>query len=145
MTVSVAAVMRHCRNYFETGYLDGTFRITCNALFGADGARWVYISGSMQHNGVWQVQDGYLVGRSVEGLMDEEFDGRVWFLDPPDDFLELVKEMQVYEEKNPVTALVRERFGNYERQLDAAQMGKSWDVAFNASLIRYKRMFTEVR
>lgn len=146
MSVSVAAVMRQCRNYFETGYIDGTFRITGNALSGAEGAHWVYISGSAFHSGVWEVCDGYLTGRSVEGLHDEEFEGRVWFLDPPEEFLELCKTIKTYEEKNPVGAFVQERFGEYSYM--RGQMGKAadmgWQSAFAPALTEYRRMFTEV-
>ena len=144
MAVSIAAVMRHCRNYFETGYMDGTFRITGNLLPEAKGARFVCISGSLMHNGVWESCDGFLTGRSVDGLKDEEFDGRVWLLAPPVDFLELVKTISEYEEKNPVSALASETFGNYARTWNAEQIGKSWSVAFNASLLPYRKMFTEV-
>ena len=146
MTVSVGSVMRYCRNYFEKGYIDGIFRITGNALsdVGND-VHWVYISGSMNHDGVWNICNGYLTGRTVEGLGDEEFDGRVWLLAPPVDFLDLVNQMRDYEGKNPVSALSSETFGGYSRTWNAAQIGKSWEVAFNSSLIPYKRMFTEVR
>ena len=146
MAVSVAAVMRHCRNFFESGYIDGTFRITGNALPDVeDSARWVYISGSKMHDGVWEIDEqGFLTGRSVDGLMDEEFTGRVWLLAPPVDFLEVCKTIREYEEKNPVSALASETFGNYARTWNAEQIGKSWSVAFNASLLPYRKMFTEV-
>ena len=148
MAVSVAAVMRHCRNYFETGYMDGTFRITGNAL-SADvgGAHFVYISGSMMHDGVWNICNGYLTGRSIEGLEDEEFDGRVWLLAPPVDFLETVKAMQEYEEKNPVSALASETFGGYSRTW--ATGGKPSTMTgfavFRDQLTPSIRMFTEVK
>ena len=146
MAVSVAAVMRQCRNYFETGYIDGTFRITGNALSGAEGAHWVYISGSAYHNGVWEVCDGYLTGRSVEGLHDEEFEGRVWYLDPPEEFLELCKTIKTYEEKNPVGAFVQERFGEYSyvRGYSGSAADIGWQKAFAVELTEYRRMFTEV-
>lgn len=147
MAVSIAAVMRHCRNYFETGYIDGTFRITGNVLPDVLGARFVCISGSNMHDGVWEVADGFLTGRSVEGLKDEEFDGRVWLLAPPVDFLELVKTISEYEEKNPVTALASESFGGYSRSWNG--QGKPSEqvslCVFATSLAPYKRMFTEVR
>lgn len=146
MAVSVAAVMRQCRNYFETGYIDGTFRITGNALSGADGARWVYISGSECHNGVWEVYNGYLTGRSVAGLHDEEFEGRIWFLDPPPEFLALCETIKTYEEKNPVGAFAQERFGEYSymrNMRSGADTG--WAASFRNELAQYRRMFTEVR
>ena len=147
MAVSVAAVMRHCRNFFEVGYLDGTFRITGNALPDAKDAHYVYISGSLYHDGVWEICNGYLTGKSIEGLEDEEFDGRVWLLAPPIDFLETVKQMQAYEEKNPISALASETFGGYSRTW--ATGGKPSDrsamAVFRDSLAPYIRMYTEVK
>ena len=145
MSVSVAAVMRQCRNYFETGYIDGTFRITGNALSGADGAHWVYISGSAFHNGVWEVCGGYLTGRSVDGLHNEEFEGRVWFLDPSEEFLELCEMIKTYEEKNPVGAMQSETFGEYSytRNVRSGQ-DTGWAAVFAGPLAPYRRMFSEV-
>jgi hypothetical protein len=139
--------MRHCRNFFEVGYLDGTFRITGNALPDAKDAHYVYISGSMHHDGVWEICNGYLTGKSIEGLEDEEFDGRVWLLAPPIDFLETVKMMREYEEKNPVSALASETFGGYSRTW--ATGGKPSDrsamAVFRDSLAPHIRMYTEVK
>lgn len=145
MTVSVAAVMRHCRNYFEVGYLDGTFRITGNVLSEVPGAHWVYISGSLMHDGVWEICDGYLTGRSVEGLHDEEFDGRVWLLAPPVEFLETCKTIGDYVEKNPIGALVSESFGAYSYTRSTVNGSTGWADVFASSLLPYRRMFTEVR
>lgn len=148
MAVSVSAVMRHCRNYFETGYIDGVFRITGNALPEAKGAHFVYISGSMYHDGVWEICDGYLTGRDVSGLHDEEFDGRVWLLAPPIDFLETCKTIREYEEKNPVGAMQSESFGEYSytrQSLSGANGLTGWQAAFRGQLAPYRRMFTEVR
>lgn len=148
MAVSVGSVMRYCRNYFDRGYIEGTFRITGNALPDVgDGVHWVYISGSMMHDGVWEICNGYLTGRSVEGLENEEFEGRVWLLAPPLDFVETVKAMQEYEEKNPVSALSSESFGNYNRTWAAGgrPSDRSALAVFHTQLAPYIRMYTEVR
>ena len=149
MAVSVGSVMRYCRNYFEKGYIDGLFRITGNALRDVgDGVHWVYISGSMMHDGVWEICNGYLTGKSVEGLENEEFEGRVWLLAPPADFLETCKTIAAYEEKNPVGALQSETFGEYSytRQSLSGTSGLTgWQAAFRGQLAPYVRMFTEVR
>lgn len=145
MAVSVGAVMRHCRNFFERDYLDGTFRITGNALPEADGANFVYISGSMAHDGVWEVHDGCLSGGEIDYSASEEFEGRIWFLAPPLDFLELVETIKAYEEKNPVGALVQERFGEYSymrNMRSGADTG--WATAFKNDLAQYRHMYTEV-
>ena len=145
MLQTVSALMSQCRNYFETGYIDGTFRIAGNALEGVEGAHYVYISGSLYHNGVWELCDGYLTGRDVGGLHDEEFDGRVWFLNPPPDFLNLCKSIKAYDEKNPMSAIIRETFGGYSREWASEMMGKAGAEVFANRLTAYRRMFTEVR
>lgn len=145
MLKSLSAVMRQCRNYFETGYIDGTFQITGNVLTGVSGAHFVYISGSIYHNGVWELCDGYLTGRDVDGLHDEEFDGRVWLLDPPPDFLDLCKAIDDYETANPMSPIIRETFGGYSREWAESMMGKTGSAVFAHLMAPYKRMFTEVR
>lgn len=145
MLQTVAALMRQCRNYFEDAYLDGTFRITGNVLEGVSDAHYVYISGSLYHNGVWEIVDGFLTGRTVEGLHDEEFDGRVWFLNPPPDFLDLCMAVKTYEEKNPMSAVIRESFGHYSRDWAEEMMGKSGAQVFADRLAPFRKMFTEVR
>lgn len=145
MLQTVSALMSQCRNYFETGYIDGTFRITGNALESVEGAHYVYISGSLYHNGVWEICDGYLTGREVDPFHDEEFDGRVWFLNPPPDFLDLCKSIKAYDEKNPMSAVIRESFGGYSREWASEMLGKAGAEVFANRLIVYRRMFTEVR
>ena len=145
MAVTVAAVMRQCRNYFENGYIDGTFSITSNALSGVPEAHFVYISGSTFHDGVWEIVQGYLTGRDVSGMNDEEFTGRVWFLNPPAEFLDLCKTISEYAEKNPVGALVQERFGEYSYMRNMRSgSDTSWVGAFKAALAPYRRMYSEV-
>lgn len=145
MLETVAALMRQCRNYFETGYIDGTFRISGNVLEGVSDAHYVYISGSLYHNGVWELCDSYLTGRSVEGLHDEEFDGRVWLLSPPPDFMHLCKGIVEYEAKNPMSPVIRETFGGYSREWANEMMGKDGAAVYANRLAAYRKMFTEVR
>lgn len=145
MLQTVSALMCQCRNYFETGYIDGTFRIAGNVLEDVSGAHYVYISGSLYHDGVWEMCDGYLTGRDVSGLHDEEFVGRVWFLNPPLDFLAICKSVKTYEEKNPMSAIIRETFGGYSREWANEMMGKSGAEVFVNRLIPYRKMFTEVK
>ena len=145
MIQTVSALMCQCRNYFETGYIDGTFRIAGNVLEGVSGSHYVYISGSQFHNGVWEMCDGYLTGRDVDPYHDEDFDGRVWLLSPPPDFLALCQAVKTYEEKNPMSAIVRETFGGYSREWASEMMGKTGAQVFSDRLVAYRRMFTEVR
>lgn len=143
MLQTVAAMMRQCRNYFETGYIDGTFRITGNKLDAGAETRYIYISGSKMHDGVWELADGYLTGRDAPG--DEEFTGRVWELSPPLDFLDLCTTVETYDAKYPMSAIIRETFGGYSREWADKMMGKTGAQVFENRLLEYRRMFTEVK
>lgn len=142
MLQTVAAMMRQCRNYFETGYIDGTFRITGNQLDAGAETRYIYISGSKMHDGVWELADGYLVGRDAPG--DEEFTGRVWELSPPLDFLSLCQTVETYDAKYPMSAIIRETFGGYSREWAEKMMGLTGAQVFAGRVSTYNRMFTEV-
>lgn len=143
MSISVAAVMRQINNFFEVGYVDGRFAISGNAIVPAPDSAWCYISGSMLHDGVWQVCGGKLQGMTG-GLPDEEFDGRVWLLKPPADFLVLCDEISAFDEKNPVGALMQESFGGYSYMRQQSTVGGTWQDAYAKRLTHYRRMFTEV-
>lgn len=143
MAVSVAAVMRQINNFFEVGYVDGRFAISGNALAPAPESAWCCISGSRSHDGVWQVCGGKLQGMTG-GLPDEEFDGRVWMMKPPADFLALCTEISAYDDKNPVGAYMQESFGGYSYMRQQSSGSKAWQDMYSGRLMHYRRMFTEV-
>ena len=144
MAVSVAAVMRQINNYFEVGHIDGRIAIKGNAIDPAPESAWCCISGSWAHDGVWRVCGGRLQDMPG-GLPDEDFDGRVWLLKPPPDFLALCEEISRYDDKNPVGALMQESFGDYSyMRNNSAAAPKGWQSAFALRLAPFRRVFTEV-
>lgn len=144
MAVSIAAVMRRVRNYFERGYRKGTFSIVGNVLSPVVDAPMIAVTGSKYHNGVYASVNGVMMGADVKP--DETFEGIVWKLYPPDDFLELCEQISKYDDKNPVGALASEKFGDYSytRDTNYSQGGAEWQNAFATSLTPYRRMFSEV-
>lgn len=149
MAVSVAAVMRQINNYFEGGCISGMIAISGAAIVPKPDSPWVCIRGSWLHDGVYRVEDGKLVREGqanyVWTLPDEEFDGRVWLLKPPEDFLDLCKEISAYDDKNPVGAYQQETFGGYSYMRQAT--GKAitaWQDVFAGRLSVYRRPTTEV-
>lgn len=144
MAVTVAAVMRQVRNHFEREPVEGVFTITGNGLSPAPDAPWVAIRGSKYHDGVYELAGGYLQG--AEGDLDEEFDGLVYPLHPPRDFLRLCEDIAKYDEQTPVGALQSESFGaySYTRASGAAGGVMGWQEAFSAQLAPYRRMFSGV-
>lgn len=145
MAVSVAAVMRQIRNYFVSGYRYGDFSITGGALSPSPSCGYVFIRGSAWHDGVWSLSGDTLIDLP-EGLRDETFNGRVYELHPPNDFLALVAEISDYDDKNPAGALQSESFGDYSyTRAGGGQAGaQGWQTAFRARLDPYRRMWAEV-
>ena len=143
MAVSVAAVMRQINNFFEVGRIDGTFAISGNAIAPSPGSPWCCIAGSWFHDGVWQMCGGKIDGLP-ENLPDEEFDGRVWLLKPPRDFLDLCEAISAYDDKNPTGAMLQEKFGNYSYMRNQNTACQTWQDAFRSQLAPYRRMYTEV-
>lgn len=138
MKVSIAAVMRHVRNYFERGFIDGEFTVSGGVLTPMPRAPYVAISGSVWHDGVFRVDQ-------LRETPEETFTGRVWALHPPDDFVQLCEEIAAYDEKNPAGALQSESFGEYSYTRASGQSGViGWQGVFAQRLTPYRRMFTEV-
>lgn len=128
--------MRRVRNFFERERIEGTFTITGGVLAPLPDAPFIAISGSRWHDGVFPI--GALPG----DMPDEIFDGKVWGLHPPSDFLALCEAISAYDEKNPIGAYQSESFGPYSYTRGTA--GNGWEAAFAGQLLPYRRMFTEV-
>lgn len=145
MAVTIAAVMRQVRNYFAGTPLVGEIEIRGNGLFPAPDAPFVLIRGSGYHDGVWECMDGYMQ-EMPEHLPDEVFEGVVYPLRPPNDFLDLCREIREYDEKNPVSGLQSESFGHYSYTRASGANGgvMDWKTAFEDRLKSYVRMFPEV-
>lgn len=145
MAVSMAAVMRQIRNYFERGYRAGTFSITDGVLTPTPSCRYVYIQGSASHDGVWSLADGALQD-VPDGIPNEAFTGRVYALHPPNDFIALCREISDYDSKNPIGALQSESFSDYSytRAGGGSAGTQGWQADFASRLAPYRRMYTEV-
>lgn len=142
MAVSVAAVMRQINNYFEVGCISGMIAISGGAIVPLPPSPWVCVKGSWMHDGVYQMVDGKLDLKSPKP--DEEFDGRVWLLKPPPDFLALCEEIIAYDEKNPVGAYLQESFGGYSYMRRQTSGSSAWQDVFAGRLNAFRRPFTEV-
>lgn len=144
MAVTVAAVMRAVRNFFAGDPMAGEFAISGNGLSPAPAAPFVAIKGSRYHDGVYELHDGYLQTEICRE--DETFDGLVYPLHPPDDFIMLCREIDEYAEKNPAGGKASESFGHYSYTKASNGRGglMTWQDAYADRLIPYRRMFSEV-
>lgn len=147
MSATVTAAMRRCRNFFEYGYRDKTIRITDGKLEPDStlaAGMWIGIQGARNFDGVWKLGQGLQLLEAPHSP-DEEFDGRIWYLAPPADFVDLCEKIETFREKAPVTGYTSESFGEYSYTRASGQAGAvTWQEAFSADLVPFRRMFTEV-
>ena len=143
MTSTIAAVMRHLRNFFERELIEGEISIRGGVVSPAVNAPYAFISGSKFHDGLRK-----LAGGSIEGdnHPDETFAGRLWLLYPPDDFIAICDNIAAYNSQNAPGAIVSETLGEYSYTKTTGKNGGllTWEEAFNSSLAPFRRMFTEV-
>lgn len=141
--VTTEQVMREVNNFFGVSFLEGSFAIengtiNCEVPVGA----YIYVSGSMMNDGLHHMD---VVHRFEH---DEEFEGRVWFCQPPRTFIALCEEIAAYDAKNPTGAYISESFGgySYNRGSGSSSTGTAspWQQAFSVALRPYRRMYTEV-
>lgn len=149
MPVSVGAVMRHVNNYFESGYRATTYsiedgKLTPSSVFAP--GMYVAISGSLFHDGVWRLGEDFALEGRREGTPNETFFGRVWFLHPPQEFLDLCEEIAKFDGNTPVSDVQSESFGEYSVTHKTGKNGGvlTWQEAFRDKLRPYLNMFSEV-
>ena len=142
MTDTVAAVMRHVNNFFLREAVEGVFTISGDGVLSPSvDAPFIAVTGSAWHDGL------YNSASDMKTDHKETFEGTVWALSPPAQFLDLCKEIEAYEAKNPTGAPVSESFGGYSYSRGTSgQSGCAitWREAFAEALRPYKRMFSEV-
>lgn len=143
MRHTIAAVMRHIRNFFERECYEGEITITGGVVSPGVKAPFVFIRGSQHHDGLWETASSALV---EDGHPDETFAGCIWYLYPPDDFLALCGRIADYEAQNPVGALQSESLEGYSYSRATGRNGglQSWQDAFATRLAPFRRMFSEV-
>ncbi len=96
---------------------------------------YVYIEGSRRNDGAYRYNSG--------NLTDEEFDGHVYLMSMPKDFIALVSEISEWKEKNKdlISGVFQsESFGGYSYSLDTSSGRTSIQGAFGSRLNRYRKI-----
>ena len=140
MTVEVSDVMRHVRNHFIQDVRTGFWQHTGGTLTPAEPftpGMWIAITGAGSPSGVYQLDEKG--GLPHQG--DAAWNGPVYRLALPADFLRLCGEIAAWAAANPDPAVSAERLGEYS----VSRKAVTWQEAFASALAPYRRMFTEVR
>lgn len=149
MTVSVGKVMRSINNFFESGYRATHYTITDGVISPGSllvPGMYIAINGSVFHDGVWKLGEGLTLLDLPQGVPNEKFYGRVWFLHPPADFLETCDKIAAFVQNSPGEAVQSESFGEYSVTMKGGKNGGvlTWQEAYADELMPYRQMFSEV-
>lgn len=142
----IGEICADIRNYFtkEEDKHFGVFTITNGAIVAPSidlPTDYIRIVGSRLNDGVHKLSDNDLV--------DETFDGAVWVMSPPKDFLSLVDEIKNWNDKNggydsvANSPFSSESFGGYAYSKSTSGDGNSssvsWKNAYGKRLNIYRR------
>ena len=130
-------------NFFSGNRYSGTFTIK-NGMLAIDGlidGQYFRICGSRLNDGVYKY--------GIDALTDETFNGVVWDMRPPKSFVDLVGEIEVWNEKyadvmnSPYSS---ESFGgySYSKAQGYANAGggmlSSWQTVFGTRLNQWRKL-----
>lgn len=140
-----------CRNWFKPDIYPGTYTITGGVMESLpdipDGA-WIRIVGSTFNDGCWQYP--------AADLTDETFDGAVWLMHVPPDFVALLDDINDWEAANEsavasATAEIlagpyaSESFAGYTytKKTSIGDVAMTWDdprLGFSRRLARWRKI-----
>lgn len=135
-------ILRHLNNWFwvRNGIHAGEFNVQDGRLtlpFLQTG-QYFRVIGSVFNDGVYQYP--------ASDMTDEVFDGAVWALAIPKSFLDLVGEIEAWQEKNGDSAnspFSSESFGgySYSKSTDPTTGGAvTWETAFRKQLNQWRKI-----
>ena len=133
-------ICTHLHNFFvreEDKHYQKNIQIKNGILapsFGLKQNQYYRIIGSTFNDGV------HKLGDYTDILVDETFDGSVWLMAVPKSFLDLVSEIEEYQEKyGKATPYVSESFGGYSySKSDGA--ATAWQHAFSTRLNAWRKI-----
>lgn len=135
----VDIICRHIKNYFIAEVHKGSFSVTDGCITEADflsDGDYILISGSRYNDGVHI----YL----YDWLKDEDFDGEIAVMNPPDEFLELCGEIEEYctSDVSAASPYKKESFGgySYERYDSDSGVSSSWQSVFKYKLNPWRKI-----
>lgn len=136
----LGCVLAYLRNYFSVQKWFGTYVIENGAveLPEVKDGQYFRIVGSVFNDGIYQ--------NPANNLKDETFTGTVWALAIPQALLDLVTEIEAWQEKNGTAAsgpYQSESFGGYSYSLKSGADGSggfTWQSAFASRLNRWRKI-----
>lgn len=134
-------ICREVRNWFvksDHDKLFGNFEIQDGIIIPSINLKpkqYYRVIGSLYNDGIHQ--------EGVNTLEDEDFNGAIWRLYIPKDFLLLVDEIKAYNEKyGEITPFTSETFGgySYSKATNSNGVGVNWKDVFKSRLNQWRKL-----
>lgn len=142
-------IMRHIKNFFSYSSEDGTFKIENNILTGINNkplvGQYFALVGSVLNDGVYKATDSL---KMPEGAKDEVWEGTVYLLRIPREFLTLAEEIKAFNESPTGAAsnITSASFGIQSMSFatDANGNKSGWESTFAKRLNPYRRYTKDI-
>lgn len=142
----ISELCRLCKNWFVTDMKMGTFEITDGSVSGltAQPGQYFRIIGSVFNDGVHQYP--------TDSLKDETFEGAVWLMAVPQDFLDLASRIEAWRAKyedldsQAMSPFNSESFGGYSYSKaagsgsGASSAGNTWQSVFASAISQWRKL-----
>lgn len=141
MFTMLTKLCENINNWFETEKYKNTYTINNGVIspldFIKDG-QFFRIVGSVFNDGVYQKP----FSGNVIKLTDEEFEGEIWAMSIPTSIFPLVKEIEEFNEKSPISQYKSESFGgySYSKAEDSNGQVATWETVFGNRLNRWRKL-----
>lgn len=138
-------VMKKCNNFFYYS-IEGGKHIIANGRLKVRGkylvGQYILIENSILNDGLYLIKSISEEGLEIEGVVDEEFEGVIWGLKVPRDFVELCKKITEYDISNNGKEYVSESFEGYSYTRATVNGRLMTGIQFYSNLLNnYRKCF----
>lgn len=142
-------VMQEINNYFyktveknEFSINEGKVKVKGNYF----PDQFIKIEGSIMNDGIYKILSFENQEIKIENTIDEEFEGAIYGLAIPKDFIELIKEIEEYQKMNPISKsnVISESYLNgysYTMATNSNGQISGWQDVFKSKLDTYRRVY----
>lgn len=142
-------IMKETNNYFYKTVEKSNFNIKNNKIK-VKGKyfpnQFIKIENSITNDGIYKIINFENQEIEIENTTDEEFEGAIYGLAIPKDFIKLAKEIEEYQKSNPISKsnIISESYLNgysYTMATNSNGQVSGWQDVFKNKLDTYRRIY----
>ena len=143
-------ILNYLNNYFYRFGEKGTYNITSNTIEVRGTyleGQYIRLTGSILNDGVFKVINVEDNTITIDGAVNEVFEGCIYSLAVPKEITELEKQINKYEEENQKGGYASESFGNYSYTKAQSPNGglATWKDVFRNELKPYRKIIDGIK